>query len=211
MGTAERKLREKEQKKNLFLDCAEQLFFSKGFKETTIDDIVECAEYSKGTLYLYFKSKEEMLGHINLRAVNTMFGMFKDYSLKAKNGLEKLYAIGNANFDFMEEYSKYFEIMELYESKELDHTNLEEVDAELQYVNAKVFELLIQAFYIGKEDGSIREDVNPEMHAYLLASTSKGVFNFINKCEIGNWNLPGYSKEEMFKAYFQLIENAIKK
>ena len=50
MGIAERKLRDKERKRNLILDSAEKLIFTKGYKDTSIDDIAEAAEYSKGTI-----------------------------------------------------------------------------------------------------------------------------------------------------------------
>ena len=60
MGIAERKEREKEQRRKAILDAAEKVFFEKGLKYSTMDDVAEEAELSKGTLYLYFKNKEEL-------------------------------------------------------------------------------------------------------------------------------------------------------
>ena len=61
MGIAERKEREKQQRREEIVQAAEEVFFSKGFEKSTMDDVAEKAELSKGTLYLYFKSKEELL------------------------------------------------------------------------------------------------------------------------------------------------------
>ena len=36
------------------------MFFSKGLRDTTIDDIARAAELARGTIYLYFESKEEI-------------------------------------------------------------------------------------------------------------------------------------------------------
>ena len=58
MGITERKEREKLQRREDILNAAERVFFSKGHKNSTMDDVAEEAELSKGTLYLYFKSKE---------------------------------------------------------------------------------------------------------------------------------------------------------
>ena len=61
MGTAERRAREKEERKQDILKCAKRLFARKGFENTTMDEVAREAELAKGTLYLYFKSKEELL------------------------------------------------------------------------------------------------------------------------------------------------------
>jgi TetR/AcrR family transcriptional regulator len=46
MGIAERKEREKQQRKAEIIQAAELVFFSKGFEHSTIDDIAEKAELS---------------------------------------------------------------------------------------------------------------------------------------------------------------------
>ena len=55
-----RKEREKAEKISIFIRSAEKLFAGNGFHNTTMEDIAGKAEYSKGTLYLYFKSKEDL-------------------------------------------------------------------------------------------------------------------------------------------------------
>ncbi|MCK5408322.1 MAG: helix-turn-helix transcriptional regulator, partial [Candidatus Krumholzibacteria bacterium] len=60
MGIAERREREKEQRRIDIIDAAERVFFSKGWQAATMDDVAEAVELSKATLYLYFKNKEEL-------------------------------------------------------------------------------------------------------------------------------------------------------
>jgi AcrR family transcriptional regulator len=50
----------KKQKRNEILDYAVKLFAQKGFYQTTIDDIAKEAGVSKGAVYTYFSSKEEI-------------------------------------------------------------------------------------------------------------------------------------------------------
>jgi AcrR family transcriptional regulator len=50
----------KKQKREEILSYAEKLFAEKGFRDTTVDDIAHAAGVSKGALYVYFKSKEEI-------------------------------------------------------------------------------------------------------------------------------------------------------
>ena len=51
------------------LAVAERLFTEKGVDGTTMDDIAREAEYSKATLYVYFQSKEEIVGAILLNGM----------------------------------------------------------------------------------------------------------------------------------------------
>ncbi len=49
------------QKKQYILEKARKVFMEKGFKDVTMKDIVEACEISRGGLYLYFSSTEEIL------------------------------------------------------------------------------------------------------------------------------------------------------
>ncbi len=61
MSTLERKLREREARRELILSSALQVIAEQGIRATTIDRIAECAELGKGTIYYYFPSKEAIL------------------------------------------------------------------------------------------------------------------------------------------------------
>lgn len=54
------------------LAAAERLFSEKGTERTTMDDIAREAEYSKATLYVYFQSKEEIVGAILLNGLSML-------------------------------------------------------------------------------------------------------------------------------------------
>lgn len=51
----------KDQAKEAIMDSASKLFFEVGYHETGMDDIAKQIGVTKGTLYLYFNSKEELL------------------------------------------------------------------------------------------------------------------------------------------------------
>ena len=48
------------QKKKYILETARKVFMQKGFKNVTMKDIVEACDISRGGLYLYFSSTEEI-------------------------------------------------------------------------------------------------------------------------------------------------------
>lgn len=67
MGIQERKEREKERRRQQIIVAAKRVFSDKGFNKTTMEDIAKEAELSPGTLYLYFKNKEELYASLSLR------------------------------------------------------------------------------------------------------------------------------------------------
>ena len=52
-----------------FLDCAQGLFFTRGYEATTVNDIIERAGLSKGAFYHYWDSKEALLDAFAERVV----------------------------------------------------------------------------------------------------------------------------------------------
>jgi AcrR family transcriptional regulator len=67
MGTPERRERERQRRRQEILDAAKKVFSRRGFKGATMEDIASEAELSTGTLYLYFKSKDELYFSLNMK------------------------------------------------------------------------------------------------------------------------------------------------
>lgn len=51
-------------RKQELLDAALKLFYEKGYERTSVNDIIDVVEVTKGAFYYYFKSKEEVLENI---------------------------------------------------------------------------------------------------------------------------------------------------
>ena len=64
LSPQEKRKKEKESKRNNILKAARKLFFDKGFKAVTVDSIAAKAGVSKGSIYLYFDSKEEIYAQV---------------------------------------------------------------------------------------------------------------------------------------------------
>jgi len=77
VSTSERREREKAQRRQDILDAARQVFFERGFHQPTVDDVAARAEVSKGTIYLYFESKEEILAHLLLEGLDLLLAQME--------------------------------------------------------------------------------------------------------------------------------------
>lgn len=61
-----------EERRGELMSAAERLFVEKGFEQTTIEDITSGAAVSKGSFYLHFTSKHDVVEALRLRFVQHM-------------------------------------------------------------------------------------------------------------------------------------------
>lgn len=64
MGIPERKKRERERRKQQIMFAAKSCFKKSGYNYTTIGDIAEESDLSIGTIYLFFKNKDDLYASV---------------------------------------------------------------------------------------------------------------------------------------------------
>ncbi|WP_053333413.1 TetR/AcrR family transcriptional regulator [Haliangium ochraceum] len=75
------------------LDAAEAVFAERGFAQATMDDIAAAAELSKGTLYLYFKNKDDLFLSLSVRCISEVIDSLEAIAAGDTNGLDALRAM----------------------------------------------------------------------------------------------------------------------
>ena len=111
MGTRERKEREFETRRRLILATATELFQKDGFGGVTLDDIASAIEFSKGTIYNHFGSKEEIYASILVEHLNILLSCLKEAARTGRNTLERLRNSMKAYVRFYREHREYFKLL----------------------------------------------------------------------------------------------------
>lgn len=209
MGVAERKEREKEQRRNDILDAAETVFFSKGVENSTMDEVAAAAEYSKGTLYLYFKNKNELFHGIICRALEKLYEMFATSVVDKPNGLDKIRSIGRAYHQFYVTETEYFMALMHQDKLEVDKETLENSSSFqcCQDVGNKIFDFIKQCIVEGIEDGSVHKDHDPSKLSLILWGHSAGVLHVLKSKETVLETMFGADTGEIVDYSFRLIGN----
>jgi AcrR family transcriptional regulator len=100
MGIQERKKRERERRRQQIIVAAKRVFSEKGFSKSTMEDIAREAELSPGTLYLYFKNKDELYASLSLRILQYLNIRLEDVKKeKDINPRQKIASIKEALYD----------------------------------------------------------------------------------------------------------------
>ncbi len=123
---AERKEREKAERRQEILKAAKAVFFRNGFEHTSMEMIATESQLAKGTLYLYFKSKEELYVSLVEEGIALMSEMMNDAVEKCNTVEEKLMATVEAYYDFTVKHHDYMQIFMAVNIGALD----QKVDAE---------------------------------------------------------------------------------
>ena len=92
------------ERKNELLDAAQEIFLTKGYKQTSVESIIKKVGVAKGTFYYYFKSKEDLLDKLVKRMTSKIKAKIEKIvekkNLDAISKLEKAYSIaGNIKLE----------------------------------------------------------------------------------------------------------------
>jgi AcrR family transcriptional regulator len=110
MGITERKNRQKEEKKELILKTAMELFLNEGFENVSMRKIAERIEYSPASVYLYFKDKDELLHSLHIKGFEKLFSMQQEVK-DIKEPLERLKEHGKVYMKFALKNPEYYDLM----------------------------------------------------------------------------------------------------
>lgn len=103
MGIKERREREKNLRRRQIIDALKKVCSRKSFRETTMDDIAREAEISPATIYLYFKSKEDLFASLSLGVLQFMNSKLEYVTNgKNQNPQQKLEALKEALYEVYE-------------------------------------------------------------------------------------------------------------
>jgi len=209
MGIAERKEREKQQRRLEIIQAAEKVFFSMGLEHATMDDIAAEAELSKGTLYLYFKNKEMLHVEVARRAIILLNRFTREAAEKVDTAIEKLGQMGLATIEFSRTHPDQMKAIQGLMIK--DPGGLELTSGEVQsivYGDSSVG-MLIQVVEQGMQDKEIRSDIPAPLIAHTLWMQMMSVIQFVNT-EQALIEILELSSEKVFEIHFELVLNGIK-
>lgn len=176
MGTEERKAREKEQRRNAIIDAAEKVIFAKGLDQATMEEIAEEAELSKGTLYLYFKNKNELYMAITQRGSDMLNSKFSKIFNGDHTGLELIRLMGETYLDFVKSNPDYFNAFLYYESlKDAEALENSDMAQSCEQNRNEAMNYMVRCLQIGMQDGTIDDSYDPRELAILIWASTRGI------------------------------------
>ncbi|NLL52164.1 MAG: TetR/AcrR family transcriptional regulator [Peptococcaceae bacterium] len=157
----------REEKKNEILRAAGQVFFSKGFEKTKIEDVAKQAGIGKGTVYEYFESKlqlfEEMIAYYHQDIIDSLCEALARW----ENIGDKIKAYAQFMTEMISNHIHLFELMA--DSRVMAR----EMGAMILESNIRMGDVLLEIVTEAMSKGELRLDLEPR----LITSTILGTVN----------------------------------
>lgn len=101
----QRRIRHQDLSRSQFLDAAEEIFGRKGFHETTLKEVAELAEFSVGSVYSFFESKDDLFRQIFVRRGEQFMPRLREVlDPQAGSPLDQLRALVSFEVGFFREH-----------------------------------------------------------------------------------------------------------
>jgi AcrR family transcriptional regulator len=179
--TRARREREKEERRQSILRAARTVFFEHGFHRATVDDVAEQAEVSKGTVYLYFESKETILAHLLLEGLNELIEELEQACAVGEPlpADERLRQLGWAYFDFFQREPLFFRFLMAMDRGRFRDAVTPQVYQQVLEASMEGLNWVVQAVEQGVEDGLFL-CCDTQQAAATLWATLNGVLELMN-------------------------------
>ncbi len=189
--------------------AASILFMKKGIAATSMDDIAKAAKYSKATLYVYFKNKEEIVGILVLNSMKKLYDYIV-FALEQQESTQSRYNfICNGLVQYQEEFPFYFKmVLDKINIDFENHNTLPEEKETYQIgeeINKKIKDFLIA----GIEKGDLRNDLEIMPTIFNFWGMLSGIIQLaVNKEEYIKKSM-GLSKKQFLEYGFSMLYYSI--
>ena len=144
----------KHNKYHLILEAAVKVFARQGFYQSTVAQIAREAGVADGTIYLYFKNKEDILVNFFDYKTKQVFERFRAEVDKAESGLDKLRNLVRRH---LTEFQRDRDMAILYQvgTHQIDRL----AEDQIREMSKMYQDIVSEIVEVGQQEGSIRKDL----------------------------------------------------
>ena len=146
--------KEKNNKYHLILEAAVKVFARQGFYQSTVAQIAREAGVADGTIYLYFKNKDDILVQFFSYRTKQVFERFRAEVNKSDNSLDKL---RNLIRRHLTEFQRDRDMAVVYQVE--THQNSRLAEDQIREMSQMYQDLVSEIVETGQQEDSIRKDL----------------------------------------------------
>ncbi len=203
-----RKAIEREIRKKFILEAARRLSDEKGIESTSMDDIALAAEYTRRTLYAYFRSRDEISLSILVEDLQARWKEQKPQLARADTGLGKILKWAESLYSFTQRHPSSIRLQLYWDFKGIDRKLIsDEIFASFESINSELAEGLREIFQLGLNDGSLRPDLEIDL------SISQFLYSFraiLNRALSSTYSFAYFEPDEYVKHYLEIFARGIR-
>ncbi len=169
------KIVDKKKKRSEIAKAAVVIFARKGFENTTVQEIADRAKIAKGTVYLYFKTKEDILNEASEEILRELEDNLLQSLSCLTDPVEKLSALITEAMTITPEFEQIFMVYMEIRFFHLRNEGYGNFIKNFEKSLIKVREISVEIIRQGKTQGVFRNDADAQALAICLFGTFDGV------------------------------------
>lgn len=176
--------------KGRIVSAAWKLFYEQGYDDTTIEDIIEESQTSKGSFYHYFEGKDALLSSLSY-LFDDKYETLKEPLNQIDSAFCKLVFLNQELFGMIENQIALDLLTRMYSTQLVTKGEKHVLD-----YNRVYYKLLRQIVQEGQAQGELRDDVSVNEIVKLYAMSERGLLYDWCLCN-GDYSLKQYAKTVM--------------
>lgn len=165
----------KSEKYELILEAAIRVFARQGYYNSTISQVAREAGVGDGTIYLYFKNKDDILDNFFSYKTTQIFSQFKDEVDRCDNALDKLERLVACH---LQEFEQNRDLAVVYEVETRMRRHLS--DEKIKEMSRMYFDLVAQIVDQGQTEGTIRHNIPIHLvKQYLIGAVDEVITTWL--------------------------------
>lgn len=193
------------------LETAEKLFSEKGLKETTVDDISKAADCSKSTIYVYFKSKDEIYNFIIYDYMSKLQDSVHSCVEKYRDFKQCYFQICTMLVEIYEQHPLYFESV-------MGNISIDEKEMEQNEILKRIYDIgeiindnMLLIFEKGLQENYLRSNLLVLPTVFTLWASLANIILMANQKEKYIAKRMHLTKTEFMQYSFEMLLLTIKK
>lgn len=158
------------------LEAAVSVFAELGFYQSTISQIAREAGVADGTIYLYFKNKDDILVQFFSYKAKQVFDLFREEVSNADNAVEKL---RNLIRRHLEEFQRDKNMAIVYQAE--THQNSRSAEPQIREMSKMYLDIVSEIVEQGQADGSMRKDLYLSLvKRFIVGAVDETINNWLH-------------------------------
>jgi AcrR family transcriptional regulator len=203
MGVIQRREREKVEMRQRIVDAAINMYLEEGYDKLSLRGIAQRIEYAPGTIYLYFKDKDELFHAMHEWAFERLFEKFNETTAIA-DPLDRLREIGYVYMKFAFDNPELYDLMFILNEPMCAHKD----ELNVWKCGEKAYEFLRDTVKVCFERRLLRGD-NVEMITFSMWSAVHGMVSLKLRNRLNIYDkidMPvGFDKEKLIEASVEML------
>jgi AcrR family transcriptional regulator len=180
MGIKERREREKNERREAILKAAIRVYDQEGYHAITMEKIAEEAELGRATLYLYFKTKDEIFVHAIVASSDFFRKQLKQLYARREEVRDRLLqAIWETFTTFYEKDRPAFNVTLYFHQSEMTRYLPENLRLMLDQSGSSIYKVMCDLMAYGMEESIFRE-CHPKTLAEVVWTAFLGIIHLEN-------------------------------